>query len=182
MFHFNIWMNEDTLDIWNMVSSFSRATRGACACQTSKCHAALYCWSFCLWNACGIPGRPSRTWSLHIEDDSFIALAPHKRPSCCGVYCVSLPWVPAVLTRHLYVLHLPVEASPLLFALPGAPRCGRNRGMLKALCPPSQPQTASAPRTAIKQRLLGTSNPSTLLLVFSKVPVRLKLQRFIQFS
>lgn len=65
--------------------------------------------------------------------------------------------------------HLSMEVPPLLFALPGAPSCGRNRGMLKALCPPSQPQTASAPYTAVKQRLLGSSNPSTLFLVFWKV-------------
>lgn len=66
----------------------------------------------------------------------------------------------------------------MLFALPGAPECGRNRVMLKALCPPFQPQAASAPYTAIKQRLLGSSNPSALFLVFWKVSVRLKLQTF----
>lgn len=97
------------------------------------CHVLLI---FHLWNSCGIPCRPSRTWSLHTEEGVFIALVPHETPSCCGVYSVSLPRVPAARTRHLCGCHLAVEASPLLFALPGALRCGRNRVMLKALCPP----------------------------------------------
>ncbi|KAF2975312.1 hypothetical protein EK904_013820 [Melospiza melodia maxima] len=71
----------------------------------------------------------------------------------------------AVLTQHLCELHLAGQAPPLLFAPPGAQRCARSRVMLKALCPPSQPQAASAPHTAIKQRLLGSSNPSALFLI-----------------
>lgn len=91
MFHFNIWVNEDTLDIWNIVSSLRQGYK-RCMCMSHiKCPAALYCWSFCLWNACGIPGRQSRTWSLHIEDGAFIALVLHKTPSCSGVHSVSLP-------------------------------------------------------------------------------------------
>lgn len=82
-----------------------------------KCRAVLYCWSYCLWNACGIPGRPSKTWSLHIEDGAVTALVPHKRPSCCGVLSVSLSRAPAVLTRHLC-------ASPLV-----------NGGFSTAVCP-----------------------------------------------